>query len=153
MAAILIVFHTQTGNTERLARAVAQGVEDTGDISAIFKRATDTMAKDIKDSSAIIICSPEYFGYMAGAIKDLFDRTYEELKDNNKVYKKPYAIVVSAGNDGQGALTSIERIIRGLRFKKVQNPIIWKGGVTEEILTKCYELGRTIAEGVKAGIF
>ncbi|MBP8745706.1 MAG: flavodoxin family protein [Syntrophorhabdus sp.] len=98
MAVILIVFHTQTGNTERLARAVAQGVEDTSNINAIFKRAADTMAKYIKDSSAIIICSPEYFGYMAGAIKNLFDRTYEELKDDNKVYKKPGSFSFQVGS-------------------------------------------------------
>ncbi len=90
---------------------------------------------------------------MAGAIKDLFDRTYDELKDDKGMYKKPYAVVISAGNDGTGALTHIERILRGYRFKKVQNPIICKGAVTEEALAKCYELGRTIAEGVKAGIF
>jgi len=150
---ILIVYHSQTGNTERLARAVCKGVSDTQNINAIFKRANDTLTEDIRDCNAIIICSPEYFGYMAGAIKDLFDRTYDELKDDKGVFKKPYAVVISAGNDGSGALTHIERILRGYRFKKVQNPVICKGTVTEEALTKCYELGRTIAEGIKAGIF
>ena len=153
MAKILIVYHSQSGNTEMLARSVALGVTKTENAYAVFKHASDATAQDIRDCNAIVICSPEYFGYMAGQIKDLFDRTYEELKDDKTVYKKPFCVVISAGNDGTGALTNIERICTGYRFKKVQHPIICKGQATEEILARCYELGRTIAEGVNAGIF
>jgi multimeric flavodoxin WrbA len=150
---ILIVFHSQTGNTEKLAKAVARGVASTENVHAVFKRAVNTTALDLKNCRAVVICSPEYFGYMAGAIKDLFDRTYEELNGDRGIYKKPYCVVISAGNDGTGALNHIERICRGYRFKKVQNPIICKGSVTEESLIECYTLGATIAEGVNAGIF
>ena len=153
MADILIIFHSQTGNTEKLARAVAQGVDETEHARAILKQAVDTVAQDLKDCSAVVICSPEYFGYMAGAVKDFFDRTYEELKDDAAVHKKPFCVVISAGNDGSGALNHIERICRGYRFKKVQKPILCKGKVTEEMLTSCLELGSTIAEGINAGIF
>ena len=153
MAKVLVVYHSQSGNTERLARSVAEGVMKTENAHAIFKRAPDTNAQDIKGCDAIVICSPEYFGYMAGAIKDLFDRTYEELKDDPKIKKKPFCVVISAGNDGSGALTHIERICKGYRFKKVQHPIVCKGKVTEEVLAQCFELGRTIAEGINAGIF
>ena len=90
---------------------------------------------------------------MAGAVKDFFDRTYEELKDDPVMYKKPFCIVISAENDGSGALTHIERICKGYRFKKVQEPIVCKGQVTTEMVEKCFILGRTIAEGVNAGIF
>jgi multimeric flavodoxin WrbA len=153
MADILIIFHSQTGNTEKLARAVARGVDETEHARAILKRAAHTIAQDIKDCSAVVICSPEYFGYMAGAVKDLFDRTYEELKDDATVYKKPFSVVVSAGNDGSFALSHIERICKGYRLKKVQKPIVFIGEVTEEVLARCFELGSTIAEGVNAGIF
>jgi multimeric flavodoxin WrbA len=153
MARILIVFHSQTGNTERLASAVKRGVTDTENAQAIFKRASDTIAKDIRACDALVICSPEYFGYMAGAVKDLFDRTFDALKDDWKASRKPYCVVISAGNDGTGALTHIERICMGYRFKKIQHPVICKGPLTEDVLAKCYELGRTVAEGVNAGVF
>ena len=153
MADILIIFHSQTGNTEKLARAVAQGVEEAMNARAVLKRAADTAAQDLKNCNAVIICSPEYFGYMAGAVKDFFDRTYEELKDDAAVYKKPFSIVISAGNDGSFALSHIERICKGYRLKEVQRPIVCKGRVTEEMLARCVELGSTIAEGVNAGIF
>ena len=153
MAQVLIVYHSQSGSTERLARAVEQGVLKTKNVQAVLKRAVNATARDIRDCNAIVLCSPEYFGYMAGAMKDFFDRTYEELKDDPAIYKKSYSVVISAGNDGTGALNHIERICKGYRFKKVQHPIICKGQVTQEVLKNCFELGMTIAEGVKAGIF
>ncbi len=150
---ILVTFHSQTGNTQKMAEAVASGVSRAEGAEAVFKRAGDTTADDMRDCSAMVICSPEYFGYMAGAIKDLFDRTYEAVREDVRVMKKPYAVVISAGNDGTFALNQIERILKGYRLKKVQNPIIAKGVITPEILSRCIELGETIAEGVKAGVF
>lgn len=136
-----------------LARSVARGVAETENANVTLRHTSDAVAQDIRDCDAIIICSPEYFGYMAGAVKDFFDRTYEELKDDQRIWKKPYCVVISAGNDGSFALSHIERICKGYRFKMIQHPIISKGPVTEEMLKKCFELGMTIAEGINARIF
>jgi multimeric flavodoxin WrbA len=152
-ARILVTYHTQTGNTGQMAEAVAQGVSGTEGAEVIFKKAFDTTATDITECDAIVICSPEYFGYMAGAIKDLFDRTYETLREDARVHRKPYAVVISAGNDGTGALNHIERILKAYRVKKVQHPIIAKGKMTDEVLVQCVELGKILAEGVIAGVF
>jgi multimeric flavodoxin WrbA len=153
MADILVTYHSQSGNTEKLAESVAEGVSHAAASRAILKKAFDTDARDIQECDAVVFCSPEYFGYMSGAIKDLFDRTYEELKDDPRSVKKPYAIVVSAGNDGTGAVRQIERLCRGYRFRKVQEPIICKSGVTGEAIARCRELGATLAEGLNLGIF
>jgi len=59
----------------------------------------------------IAIASPEYFGYMAGAIKDFFDRTYE--KAESITIGLPCMIFVCAGNDGRGAITQIIGYING----------------------------------------
>jgi multimeric flavodoxin WrbA len=153
MTEILIIYHSQAGATERLARAVARGVDATEGARAVLRRAAHATAEDLRTCGAFVICSPEYFGYMAGAVKDFFDRTYEELKDDPAVRRKPFAVVISAGNDGSFALSHIERICRGYRVRKVQEPIVVKGAVTEEALARCAEMGATIAEGVKAGVF
>ncbi len=153
MTTVLVTFHSQTGNTKSMAEAVARGANDTENARAVLKAALTTTADDLRTCDGLVICSPEYFGYMAGAVKDLFDRTYEELKDDPAMYRKPYCVVVSAGNDGSGTLTNIERLCRGYRFRKVQQPLVCKGPVTEEALGRCYELGRTVAEGLLIGIF
>jgi multimeric flavodoxin WrbA len=152
MAKILIIYHSQTGNTRLMAEAVARGVMGEGSV-AVLKQAFDCTREDLIACDGLVLASPEYFGYMAGAIKDFFDRTYEELREHQKVTKKPYCLVVSAGNDGQGAVMQIERICKGYRFKRAQKSIISKGVITQEVLAACIELGRTMAAGCEAGVF
>ena len=118
-----------------------------------FRKAADATLEDLLGCDGLIIASPEYFGYMAGALKDLFDRTYESLRGQPRIFRKPYAVFISADNDGSGALFHIERICTGFQFKKVQPPVIAQGPLTEALLEKCRELGRTLAAGCEAGIF
>lgn len=90
---------------------------------------------------------------MSGAIKDLFDRTYETLRGHPRIFRKPYAVFISAGNDGSGALSHLEHLCTGFQFKKVQPPVIARGPLTPTLLEQGRELGRTLAAGCEAGIF
>ena len=90
---------------------------------------------------------------MAGTVKDFFDRTYDEARGRKEVFKKPYVLFVSAGNDGTGALNNMERICTGYQFKKVYEPVVETGETDQETLTRCDELGKTIAAGCKEGIY
>ena len=148
---LLIVYHSQSGNTERLSAAVETGALRVRGTRVRRLRAADVNEEELLESRCLVICSPEYFGYMAGAIKDLFDRTYEQVR--GRVIGKSYAVVVSAGNDGTGALTSIERIIAGLNLRRVQEPIIARGEISGDLLEKCSELGETLAAGIDLGIY
>ena len=153
MKTILIVFHSQSGNTRKMAEEVARGASSIQGVKVVLKRALETEAQDLIDCDALLLGSPEYFGYMAGALKDLFDRTYESLRGHPRIFRKPYAVFISAGNDGEGALRSIERICLGYQFRKVQPPLISRGSLTEEILARCRELGQAMAAGLNFGIF
>lgn len=153
MSKILIVYHSQGGNNKKMALAVAQGVSSIDGAEAILKPAFEATLDDLLSCKGIAIGSPEYFGYMAGAIKDFFDRTYEKARDDKRVFRKPYVVFINAGNDGSGALLSIERICLGYRFKKVFDPIVAKGEITEDILAKCRKMGQTIAAGCVSGIY
>ena len=151
MTRILIVYHSQTGNTEKMARAVAEGAKAIEGAEFILRRACEATLQELLDCQGLAIGTPENFGYMSGMIKDFFDRTYECAR--GKVFRKPYVVFISAGNDGTGALRSIERIALGYQFKKVYEPVISKGTLTEETLEKCRELGQTLAGGCVEGIY
>jgi len=153
MKQLLIIYHSQGGNTRRLAEAVADGAGEIEGLAVQVRAAQQITSKELLACDGLVLGSPEYFGYMAGGIKDLFDRTYETLRGHPKIFRKPYAVFISAGNDGSGALRSIERICTGFQFKKVQTPVMTRGPIDETGLETCRELGRTMAAGLEAGIF
>ena len=151
MVKILIVYHSQTGHTAKMARAVRDGAASIENTDVIFREARDGTIDDLLACDGVAIGTPENFGYMSGAVKDFFDRTYERAR--GKVLRKPYVVFISAGNDGRGALNSIERIALGYQFKKVYEPVVSRGEVTEGILEECRELGQVLAAGCEAGIY
>ena len=153
MTDILVVYHSQTGHTRRMAEAVAEGVNSIEGASAVLKPAAEATLEDLLDCDGLAIGSPEYFGYMAGMIKDFFDRTYEPARIDRRIFKKPYVVFVSAGNDGRGTVSGVERIALGYPLKKVYDPVVARGEVTGDVLEKCRELGQTIAAGCEAGIY
>jgi multimeric flavodoxin WrbA len=153
MSHILIVYHSQSGHTRKMAEAVAQGANSIEGVVVTLKQASEAGLDDLLQCDGLAIGSPEYFGYMAGMIKDFFDRTYEQARGKKEVFKKPYVIFVSAGNDGTGALNHIERICLGYQFKKVYNPVVARGEINGETLERCDELGKTIAAGCRERIY
>ena len=136
-----------------MAECVAKGAGAIKDVRVVLKKAGGADLEDLMACDGIAIGSPEYFGYMAGMIKDFFDRTYEAARGRKDIFKKPYVVFVSAGNDGTGALNHIERICIGYQFKKVYDPVVARGDLSDEILERCEELGKTIAAGCKEGIY
>jgi multimeric flavodoxin WrbA len=151
MAKILIVYHSQTGNTQKMAHAVADGARSVEGVEVVMKKSGDATLEDLLTADGLAVGTPENFGYMSGMVKDFFDRTFYEAQE--KVFRKPLVVFISAGNDGTGALKAIERIALGYKFKTVYNPVIAKGVITEEILEQCRELGGTIAGGCQMGIY
>jgi multimeric flavodoxin WrbA len=136
-----------------MAEAVAEGAAMIDGVRVILKHAPDAGLEDLLECDGLAIGTPEYFGYMAGLIKDFFDRTYETARQDKRIFKKPYVVFVSAGNDGSQAAFQIERIAKGYPLKKVYEPLIAKGKIDQEALNKCRELGQTIAAGCDAGIY
>ena len=148
---ILVIYHSQGGTMQRIAECLAQGARKEQNIAVTLKKSGDVGVQDLLHCHALAICSPEYFGTMAGMIKDFFDRTYEAAKD--KTIGLPYVVIVCAGNDGRGTLTQIERITAGYKWKKVQENLRIVGQPTTQDLAAVEELGQTLAAGVDFGIF
>ena len=151
MKNILVIYHSQSGTMEGMAKQFALGAEKEENITVIFRKAVDATVDDLLHCNGIAIGSPEYFGTMAGMIKDFFDRTFEAAQD--KTVGLPFIIFVSAGNDGRGAIAQIERIAAGYKWKKVQEHLRVVGEPTREDYASLEELGQTLAAGVDFGIF
>ena len=148
---ILVVYHSQGGTMERMARRFTIGAAKEQNIEVVFKKAGETTAEDVLACHGIAIGSPEYFGTMAGMIKDFFDRTYEPCHEKKRGL--PYVVFVCAGNDGRGAIAQIDRLVAGYNWQQVLAPLRVVGASTEQDLEAVEELGQTMAAGIDFGIF
>ena len=99
---LLIVYHSQSGRTETMARAVLDGARDPQieSVDVRFLRAASAGPDDLLWAHGLLLGTPENFGYMSGAMKDFFDRTFYPVE--GRIQSLPYAAFVSAGNDGTG---------------------------------------------------
>ncbi|WP_298608176.1 flavodoxin family protein [uncultured Thiothrix sp.] len=150
MKPLLIIANTPSPNTLQLRTAVATGAA-SAEIELIVLTPFEAQPEHILQAGALILGTTENFGYMSGAVKDFFERIYYPCLEHTQGL--PIALYVKAGNDGTGALTSMERIILGLRWRQVQAPLVMKGAVKPEFFEACTELGAGMAEGLKLGIF
>ena len=150
---LLIVYHSKTGNTQLLTDAVVHGAMNC-EVTAVelrVLRAQQAGPEDLLWADALLLGTPENFGYLSGAVKDFLDRTFYEVE--GKLAPLPYAMFVSAGNDGTGAVRAMERIANGYPLVAVHEPLIVRGVPQEKDLVKCEELGLALALGTQMGIF
>ncbi len=165
---LLIVFHSKTGHTQALADAACRGAAHPDVVEHVEVRCLGADAAgpdDLLWAHALLLGTPENFGYMSGALKDFFDRTFYEVE--GRLAPLPYAVFICAGNDGSGALRGIARIARGYPFVEVQEAVICRGApagsaighsaaalqLTPSDLQRCEELGMAMAFGLEAGLF
>ena len=118
---------------------------------SLVRHALECSVNDLLAADGILLGTPEHFGYMSGALKDFFDRTFYPAE--GKMAGRPYALFVSAGTDGTGTLRSVERIVTGYGWTAVAAPLLVVGPVTPEDLRQAEELGATLSAGLEAGIF
>ena len=153
MKKLLIVAHCPSENTKNLRNAALEGSKDPQilGVEVVVKTPFESDIQDIFWANAVLLGTTENLGYMSGALKDFFDRTYNEALGNTDGL--PYALYIRAGMDGTGTRRSITSITTGLRWREVQAPLIFKGQWKNEFLSDLRELGMSMAAGLESGIF
>lgn len=151
MKNLLIVYHSQSGNTHQLAQAVLTGCQRESGIESNLVRAFDAGLKDLIWADGLLFGTPENFGTMSGALKDFFDRTYYPAEPHR--LNLAYGLFISAENDGTGAVRDIDRIVKGYPLRKISEPLIATGTITPEHLQQAEEFGQAMAAGLALGIF
>ncbi len=142
-----------SANTRALAEATLEGAQSS-EIEGVTSRLIspfDANAADVLTADAVILGTTENLGYMSGALKDFFDRTYYDCLDKSD--GKPMAAFIRAGLDGTGTKRAILSITSGLRWRAVQEPIVCKGAFRSQFVSDCRNLGMAVAAGLEAGVF
>jgi NAD(P)H dehydrogenase (quinone) len=88
---VLVTYHSLSGNTERMAEAVVDGVKSVSGTEAILKRVGKVTADDLFSADAVVVGSPVYWSNMSGEVKTFFDNwqfkfgVFPEFKMKNKI--------------------------------------------------------------------
>lgn len=142
---LLIVHHSPTDALNALLGAVVDGAgrPELAEVEVVVQPALDTTAGDLLAADGYVLGTPTNFGYMSGALKHLFDITYEICLDQTR--GRPYGLFVHGRTDASGAVASVERIITGLQWRAVAAPVVSLGPPDDAALAAGFELGATAA--------
>lgn len=108
---ILILYFSKSGNTRKLAEAIAKGVEEVEGVKAVLKKTSDVTKEDFSASEGIIAGSPVYFGLMAAELKKIFD---DFVGIRKKMEGKVGAVFATSGDPTGGKETTMMSIIQVL---------------------------------------
>lgn len=162
MKNLIVIQHSMTGGTLQMAQALVAGAATEIEVSTRCLHATEAGPEELLAADGYVFATPENLGTMSGMLKDFFDRCYYPALD--RLNGRPYATLICAGSDGQGAARQIERIVTGWRLKAIAPPLIvithaqtperilQSKRIDEESLRQCRELGETFAAALALGV-
>jgi len=110
MARVLVVYHSQTGNTKRMAEMVAEGATGAG-ADVALKSVAETSVDELLDYDGIVAGSPTYYGLLSAPLKKLFD---ESVKFHGQLKGKVGGAFTSSGVVGGGNETTILSIVQAM---------------------------------------
>ncbi len=151
MKNLLIVYHSQSGTCASLAQAALAGASLETDITVPVLRAWDAATSDLAQADGVLLVTAENSGALSGSMKDFLDRTFYPAIARELVL--PYALLVSAGNDGRGAVAQAQRILSGYPFVPAAEAVILRGAFCAEHKLASEELGQAFATGLAMGIY
>ncbi|WP_289152193.1 NAD(P)H-dependent oxidoreductase [uncultured Salipiger sp.] len=158
---LLIVYHSRTGGSRAMAGAAAEAAR--AEAPTVLKTAADAGPEDLLRADGYLFCAPENLAALSGMMKEFFDRCYYPVL--GRIEGRPYAQMICAGSDGEGAARQTARIATGWRLREVQAPLIVcthaqtpetilaDKTIPETELDRCRELGAAMAAGLSLGVF
>ena len=143
MAKILIVYHSQSGNTKVAAESVAAGAQEVPGTEVVVKEGLQADADDLLACDGIAVGTPDYFSYMAGGLKDFFDRTLYPTQ--GAVTDKPCVIFVTHGGGGK-AVDSVKSVCGSFKFRVIAEPVLVKDSPDTQAVAELSEAGKLLAQ-------
>lgn len=121
---VLIVYYSATGNTEKMARAVAEGAGKVEGVETLLKTVAEVSRADLESAEGLIIGSPVYYANMAAPVKQFIDDWYAQQLN---LFDK----VGGAFATGGGLTAGRETTINSLLLAMLNNGMIVAGPLYE----------------------
>jgi NAD(P)H dehydrogenase (quinone) len=108
---VLIVYDSKTGNTKKMAFAIADGVRQVKGVDVETKAVRTAKLEDLQAADGIILGSPTYYGQMSSSLKAFIDKS---VKIHGKLRGKVGAAFTSSGGTASGAETTLLSILQAM---------------------------------------
>ena len=151
---VLIVYDSKTGNTEKMAHAVAEGVRAEG-VEVEVKMVAEASVDELPGVDGLILGSPVYYGLPSGKIKEFIDAS---VKYHGKLDGKVGGAFASSGGAHTGAETTIislleallihGMVVQGTSGRNHYGPAS-VGAPGDQEAETCRKLGKRVAKLVK----
>ena len=157
---VLVTYHSLSGNTERMAEAVVDGVKSVPGTEAILKRVGKVTAEDLFSADAVVVGSPVYWSNMSGEVKTFFDNwqfkfgVFPEFKMKNKI-GAAFAVGGQVSSGKEVTMLTILAAMLGNQMIVVSGGGAFgasattegdSSGIDNQELADAKELGRRVAE-------
>lgn len=141
MQKILILYYSRTGNTQKMAEAVAEGAKAFQGVEVELKYYATP--EELEDFDAVIVGVPTYHHDMTVDIKKLFE---EAAVKNVNLKAKTGAAFGSYGWSGEAPKLVLEIMKNKFGTDIIESPLLIRYTPDQTGLEKCRKFGREIAE-------
>jgi flavorubredoxin len=141
MSKILVLFYSQTGNTEKMAKAVVDGAKSVGKMEVELSYHVE--AKDLLSFDAILFGAPTIHHDAPIDMKNLFEET--AIKGISLKGKVGGAFG-SYGWSGEAPKLLLEIMTNRFEMQVNEPPLLAKYVPDENVLDKCRDFGRRVSE-------
>jgi len=143
MPKLLILYDSQTGNTEKMAEAVAEGARSVASVEVTVKYYA--RPEELAEASAIVFGSPTYYHDMTLPIKQMLE---EASKANTQLRGKIGAAFGSFGWSGEAPQLILEILKNRFGMKTIEPGLTVLYTPNQAKLEECRKLGRAVAEKI-----
>jgi len=143
MGNVLVIYHSGTGNTKKLAECVAEGARSVAGTKVTLVAAAAVDYDAAAEADGLAIGSPDYFSYMAGAVKTFFDTVLYD----DRFKGKPCATFATHGG-GAKVLGVLDNLVGAVKFAPVGPGVLVKGAPDAAGADAGRALGKQLAEAV-----
>ena len=138
---ILVLYYSRTGNTEKMANAIAEGAKSVSNVEV--ELSYHIPAEALKKFDAVIVGAPTYHHDMAIDTKKLFEEAAEK---GINLKGKVGAAFGSYGWSGEAPKLVIEIMKNKFEMQVAEPPLLARYMPDQNTLSTCRNLGKRVAE-------
>jgi len=140
---LLILYYSQTGNTEKMAKAVEEGARSVIGVNVELKYFA--RPEELAKADGIILGMPTYHHDMSIDMKKLLEKLAVK---NINLKGKIGATFGSYGWSGEAPRMMLEVLKNKFEMKTVETPLLIKYTPDEKGFEECRKLGKAVAERI-----